>query len=81
MLVFRNYRRVFIYLCAISLIIYSSNVIINKCINKRSVKGISSLNTKKRNLLFPNELTMKFRNQSISDKEVLRYKLIVKFYQ
>lgn len=61
------------YLCAISLIIYGSYIIINKCINKRSVKGMLSLNIKERNLLFPKELTIKLRKQSVSDKEVLRY--------
>ncbi|XP_046836166.1 alpha-(1,3)-fucosyltransferase 7-like [Vespa crabro] len=79
MLIFRNYRRVFIYLCAISLFIYSSNVIINKCINKSSVKEISSLNTKERNLLFPKELTMKFRKQNISDEELKNLSILGKW--
>ncbi|XP_043488300.1 alpha-(1,3)-fucosyltransferase 7-like isoform X2 [Polistes fuscatus] len=68
LLIFRNYRRISIYLCIIVLIIYV-NKIIQRYINERSVKEMLSLDDATRNLMVPKELTITNRKTKFVEQE------------
>lgn len=69
MFVVQKNTRIFLYLLAISAIIYGI-LIIKQCVNERFDGKVSSLNVNERNLSFSKKLTIKFGKRKFSSREL-----------